>query len=77
MDHHQTGGTDNIKEKCESSYITVSFGDLQAGDILWKDGHVALYIGNNQIVEAYGEKIGIIVADFKSGRFTQAYRVIY
>lgn len=67
-------GTDNIKENCKNN--TVSFSSLQAGDILWKDGHVALYIGNNQIVEAKNESKGIVVGTLSVNRFTYAFRVI-
>lgn len=30
----------------------VSLDELQPGDILWRSGHVALYIGNGQIIQA-------------------------
>ena len=69
-------GTDNIRAKARSQYYVVSFSSLQPGDVLWKDGHVALYIGNNQIAEAQGTAAGIVVGTFNPGRFTEAYRII-
>lgn len=69
-------GTDNIKANCKSKYNVVSMTDLQPGDILWTDGHVALYIGNNQIAEAQGDDTGILIGTYKQNRFTEAYRVI-
>ncbi|MBQ8816497.1 MAG: C40 family peptidase, partial [Lachnospiraceae bacterium] len=38
----------------------VELADAQAGDIICYSGHVALYIGNGQIVHAKNEKYGIV-----------------
>lgn len=62
--------------------------ELQAGDILWRSGHTAMYIGNNQIVHAAGPEGGglcgaqgdqtgkeILVQSFStSGSWTAYYR---
>lgn len=54
---------------------------LQPGDVLWKNGHVVLYIGNGQIAEAWGRN-GISTPDqirvtaYSSTRFTRVYRFI-
>lgn len=69
-------GTDNIKINCTSQYTVVNMVSLQPGDILWKDGHVALYIGNNQIAEAKNTERGIVIGTYKLGSFTEAYRII-
>lgn len=69
-------GTENIKSNCTSNYTVVAMTGLQPGDILWKSGHVALYIGNNQIAEAQSTATGILIGTFNAGRFTEAYRVI-
>jgi cell wall-associated NlpC family hydrolase len=34
-------------------------GQPQAGDILWKSGHVGMYIGNGQIVHAANSRVGV------------------
>ena len=68
-------GTDNIREKCKSQYVQVSMTSLQPGDVLWKDGHVGLYIGNNQVAEALNEAKGIVVQTRRT-TFTEAYRII-
>lgn len=46
----------------------VSYSEAQPGDIICYSGHVALYIGNGQIVHAANEKKGITVssADYNS-----------
>ena len=53
------GGSDNMKTKAESKYSengwtaeihSIGDGELQPGDILYRDGHVGLYVGT------YGEK---------------------
>lgn len=67
-------GTDNIRANCKSQYMQVSMNSLQPGDILWRDGHVALYIGNNQTAEAASTKSGIVVRTM--GTYTEAFRII-
>lgn len=65
-----------------SNYIGApSSVTLQPGDVLWKNGHVALYIGNGQIAEAWGRN-GISTPDqirvtaYSSTRFNKVYRFI-
>lgn len=67
-------GTDNIRSNCISNKVSVN--DLQPGDILWKNGHVALYIGNNQVAEAKNSDKGIVVGTLNISNFTEAYRII-
>lgn len=75
LDYGSAGrGTDNIRVKCENTYTEISMTELQAGDILWRDGHVALYIGNNQTAEAVGDTEGIQIKT--KGTFTKAFRII-
>ena len=75
LDYGTAGkGTDNIKTNCQT--FSVSMTNLQPGDILWKNGHVALYIGNNQLVEAMNEKRGIVISTYSANRFTYAFRII-
>jgi len=38
--------------------------DIEAGDVLCKEGHVGLYAGNNKVVEEAGEAYGCILSDF-------------
>ena len=38
---------------------TRQVSDMQPGDILWTSGHVALYIGNNQVIHAENSRTGI------------------
>ena len=37
----------------------VSLSELEVGDILWRSGHVGIYIGNNQVVHAGSTATGI------------------
>lgn len=52
--------------------INVEF--LQPGDLLWRKGHVAIYIGNGQIAEASMSTKGLIISNIGTS-FTRAFRV--
>lgn len=52
----------------------ISIDKAQPGDILWKSGHVGLYAGNGQTVEAMGAKWGVCIG--KASRFTYAIRKV-
>lgn len=57
----------------------ISLTDIQPGDILWRAGHVAIYIGNGQIVQAstcYGGSHSgdLNVASYNASAWTCAYR---
>jgi cell wall-associated NlpC family hydrolase len=41
--------------------VAVSYNDMQPGDVINYGFHTAIYIGNNQIVHAADESLGIIV----------------
>lgn len=55
----------------------ISWNDLKPGDIIWKPGHIGIYIGNNQIIHAANPKRGVVVdplswyknKGYKPGRF--------
>lgn len=48
----------------------VSYADIQPGDVIYYDGHTAIYMGNNQIVHAANSREGIKISD------NPAYRTI-
>ena len=57
--------------------------NLKAGDILWKSGHVAIYIYRwREILQKPGEEVNIAIPDqirvtsYRQGRFTKIYRFI-
>ncbi len=45
----------------------VDSGDAQAGDILWWDGHVAIYTGDGMMVSADNEEYGITYREVSDG----------
>ena len=54
----------------------VSLDELQPGDIICYSGHVALYIGNGQIVHASNSREGIIVSEYDYKPIICARRLI-
>lgn len=41
----------------------VALKDIRPGDVLWDEGHIAIYIGNNKIVHASTPTRGVVVDD--------------
>jgi cell wall-associated NlpC family hydrolase len=50
--------------------------EVQAGDVLWRTGHVALYIGNGQIVEAPRTGIPVRTRTVKPTEFSLTLRFV-
>ncbi len=48
--------------------------EAQPGDVLWRSGHVGIYIGNNQYVHASDYGVGVIVSSGATSAFTYALR---
>lgn len=65
-----------------SAYRVGSDGsvDLQPGDVLWRSGHVEMYIGNGLQVGAHTDGIPVAkqisVESYRQGAFTYVYRFI-
>lgn len=57
----------------------VSTSNLQVGDVLWKPGHVGIYLGNNEVVNAENPRTGVQVRSLDYYRkymgFTKAFRI--
>ena len=52
--------------------------NLKAGDILYKSGHVGMYIGGGQVVNAQNPSVGIkqhSIDSYRTWGFTAVYRV--
>ena len=67
--------------RCDSSYYyvgrSVSLSEARAGDILVFDGHVAIYMGDGQIVHAANKRDGIKISGFSAGKVRSVRRIIY
>ena len=60
----------------KSAGKTVSMSELQVGDILWKSGHVGIYIGGGQYIHAPQTGDVVKISSLSSGRFTCGVRYI-
>ena len=52
----------------------VSASSLQPGDILWRSGHVGMYLGAGKYVNAENPANGIQVRTFNAAKWTTFYR---
>ncbi len=65
----------------DSTYQDVEFSNIQAGDLIFysngsKINHVALYIGNGQVIHASNPKVGIIITSYDYRHPSKAKRII-
>ena len=47
------------------------------GLAVWKEGHIGVYIGNGEIVEAYGTTTGVIRSQLSNGGWTHWLKIPY
>ena len=47
------------------------------GLAVWRDGHIGIYIGNGEIIEAMGTRYGVVLTLLSDGRFTHWLQVPY
>lgn len=47
------------------------------GLAVWKEGHIGVYIGNGQVVEAYGTTSGVIRSELANGGWTHWLKIPY
>ena len=60
-DHYYTPGHDQYANQMRQSsgFRHVSFSERKRGDLIFWEGHVAIYLGNNQIIEATAPEVRI------------------
>ena len=60
----------------ETDGTAVSYNDVQVGDLIIYDGHVGIYAGDNQMINAIDEAHGIGYSDVNSGKITSIRRLV-
>jgi cell wall-associated NlpC family hydrolase len=58
----------------DKSVVKVSSNQLRPGDICYRNGHVAMYIGGGQTVEAANPSVGVVKRQFNASQWTAFYR---
>lgn len=59
----------------QSNGVQVSAVDAQPGDLMWKYGHVGIYLGNGMMIHASTSSTGVIVSSTSYATF-EYYRII-
>ena len=54
----------------DARFMHVNYESRQPGDLIFYPGHVAIYVGNDRIIDAYSPSTGVRVASIKDGGST-------
>ena len=62
-DHYYTPGHNHYANDMwnDPRFLHLSFSQRRIGDLVCYNGHIAIYIGNDQIIEAASPKVGVRV----------------
>ena len=53
----------------------IDWKDAQPGDIVWRDGHMGIYLGNNEYIHAPQTGDVVKIASGAKDRFTKVFRI--
>lgn len=75
-DHYHTPGHDQYANLMRDSgrFMHVSFAQRKPGDLLFWQGHVAIYLGGDRMIEAYSPKVGVRVTNVRTAGLTTVAR---
>lgn len=59
---------------CEETWSIANMPD-EAGLVVWRKGHIGVYVGNGEVVEARGYKYGVVRTKLKDRGWTKAGRL--
>lgn len=69
-------GADQMFESATEKGIISELPEIP-GLAVWRKGHIGIYIGSGQIIEAHGTKSGVIQTDVSDGTFTHWLKIPY
>ena len=50
--------------------VSTDFKNIEVGEVVWLPGHIGIYIGDGNVVEAYGTERGVIRSVLDDGGWT-------
>lgn len=67
-DHYHTPGHDQYANRMRDSarFMHVAYAQRQPGDLLFWQGHVAIYLGGDRMIEAYSPQVGVRVTSVRT-----------
>lgn len=67
-DHYYTPGHDHYANDMwnDPQFVHMSFSERQRGDLICYPGHIAIYLGNDRIIEAASARVGLRVSSVYS-----------
>ena len=58
----------------ERTMTRVAPSQMRPGDVLWRTGHVGMFVGNGEVVQAANSNLGVIKSRLANFSYSYVYR---